>query len=336
MKCAIGFDAYIDKIARVVKERTDEEHFEFYSQIEDYGSRILKMKGLSGDIEIFTESIRYGGNAPLMAGALASLGADVSLIAPAGDNPCYDLLKEKTKLINIGNPAESTNLEFNDGKVMMGENNILSEVNIDNLSKKGFLDDILKAFNESELMGFVNWSQMEKILPVYKYILDNIDDSNRVLFMDMADFSKKPAEKITEFLNTVSVNKKGLTAIIGLNENELNLMAAYAGVKKTDDIKEYALKVSEAISLNVVVHGMDYSVFVKEGQIFYAEGKLVKKPKLSTGGGDHFNAGFCYALLKKTEEEKALRFAMGTSGAYITDGVSPCEERVYEYLKENN
>lgn len=336
MKCAIGFDAYIDKIARVVKSRADNKHFEYYSKIEEFGNRILKMKGLSGDLETITESIRYGGNAPLMAGGLASLGAEVCLVSPIGDNSCFDGLKAKVGIINIGRPAESVNLEFEDGKVMLGENSILSEVKLDTLIGENLIDGIIKAFSDSELLGFVNWSQMENILPVYEYILKNLDEKERILFMDMADFSKKPPEKITEFLNTVSVNKKGLTAIIGLNENELNLMADYANVKRCADITEYAEAVSKAIRLNIVVHGLDYSVFIKNGKAFYARGRLVEKPKLSTGGGDHFNAGFCYALLKKSDEKEALRFAMGVSGAYITDGVSPDEERVYEYLKEYN
>ena len=194
MKFTIGFDAYIDKLARVVESRTDCDNYKCYATIEDFGNRVLKMKGLSGDIETITQSIRYGGNAPLMAGALSGLGADVTLVAPVGNSSCFDSIRESTNVINIGEPAESFNLEFDDGKVMMGENSVLNDINLEKLTENGFMDDIMAEFSKSGLIGFVNWSQMEKIIPVYKYIIEKLDDKERILFADLADFSKKPSE----------------------------------------------------------------------------------------------------------------------------------------------
>jgi sugar/nucleoside kinase (ribokinase family) len=63
------------------------------------------------------------------------------------------------------------------------------------------------------------------------------------------------------------------------------------------------------------------------------EGKLVEEPKILTGGGDNFNAGYALGCLMELEMEERLLLGMGCSGTYIQNGKSPDLSELGEYLE---
>ena len=52
------------------------------------------------------------------------------------------------------------------------------------------------------------------------------------------------------------------------------------------------------------------------------QGPYVKHPKLSTGAGDHFNAGFCLGQLAQLSVEQCLCVGTASSGYYVRHGAS--------------
>jgi sugar/nucleoside kinase (ribokinase family) len=50
---------------------------------------------------------------------------------------------------------------------------------------------------------------------------------------------------------------------------------------------------------------------------------VVAKPRLSTGGGDHFNAGFAFGRLQGLSPLDATRAAVLVSSLYVERGRSP-------------
>ena len=65
-----------------------------------------------------------------------------------------------------------------------------------------------------------------------------------------------------------------------------------------------------------------------------ADGFFEPKPKITTGAGDHFNAGFVAALLVGMEPLQALHVGGATSGYYVRSGISPNREQVAGFLRQ--
>jgi sugar/nucleoside kinase (ribokinase family) len=58
-----------------------------------------------------------------------------------------------------------------------------------------------------------------------------------------------------------------------------------------------------------------------------------KKPAILTGGGDNFNAGFCYSLFYGFDLFQSLIVANAVSGYYVKTGISPDVNVLIDFLK---
>ena len=61
---------------------------------------------------------------------------------------------------------------------------------------------------------------------------------------------------------------------------------------------------------------------------------MVARPALSTGAGDHFNAGFALGLALGVPLPAALAIGCATSGAYVRDAQSPDRPRLVKFLRD--
>jgi sugar/nucleoside kinase (ribokinase family) len=133
--------------------------------------------------------------------------------------------------------------------------------------------------------------------------------------------------------------------VLGLNENEaLKVYAALHSVNTTegDSIKElqkvgllnFARCIFEKLTIDqLLIHPVDRSVVItKEAQI-EVEGRVVRKPRILTGGGDNLNAGFFFGLLSGFSVEECMLTGMAASGAYVKNGFSPSIPDLITYLK---
>ncbi|MEY3274863.1 MAG: hypothetical protein RL153_128, partial [Verrucomicrobiota bacterium] len=53
------------------------------------------------------------------------------------------------------------------------------------------------------------------------------------------------------------------------------------------------------------------------------EGPVCKKPRITTGAGDHFNSGFCLGKLLGLSNADAVLCGVSTSGHYVRTAKSP-------------
>jgi sugar/nucleoside kinase (ribokinase family) len=63
------------------------------------------------------------------------------------------------------------------------------------------------------------------------------------------------------------------------------------------------------------------------------DGPFVEKPLISTGAGDHFNAGFCLGKVIGADNETALQIGVGTSGYYVRTAKSPSMSDLAGFLR---
>ena len=59
------------------------------------------------------------------------------------------------------------------------------------------------------------------------------------------------------------------------------------------------------------------------------------EPKISTGAGDNFNAGFCAGQLLGLNLELALVLANAVSGIYVRTSISPKSKDIIEFIENN-
>jgi sugar/nucleoside kinase (ribokinase family) len=63
-------------------------------------------------------------------------------------------------------------------------------------------------------------------------------------------------------------------------------------------------------------------------------GPFVQQPKISTGAGDHFNAGFCLGRVLGLGLEESLCAGVATSGYYVRHAESPTAEQLADFTAE--
>ena len=100
-------------------------------------------------------------------------------------------------------------------------------------------------------------------------------------------------------------------------------------------VARLASGVRDAIGIDtVVVHPREGAAAASAGErSVWVDGPVTANPKLSTGAGDHFNAGFAFAQASAMPLEQCVAVAAATSGAYVRDAASPTRERVAEMLR---
>ena len=72
----------------------------------------------------------------------------------------------------------------------------------------------------------------------------------------------------------------------------------------------------------IVVHPVDRAACVMGGEYTEVSGPYCVNPKLTTGAGDNFNAGFVYGYAQGLPASSCLRLGAAGSGFYVRNGRS--------------
>src|SRR6187551_3748453 len=73
-KAFVGLDGFVDEIVHAVDKRENAEEFTRLPTIQAFADRIAGAAGKSTNIEMVIQRTKLGGNGPIMANALATLG----------------------------------------------------------------------------------------------------------------------------------------------------------------------------------------------------------------------------------------------------------------------
>lgn len=339
----IGIDAFIDKIVRVVHSKNDKNEYAFFNDIAQLGNHLVTKSGMSCGIEIVERFTKLGGNAPIMANAMGALSVPVNCVGALGYpdvDPIFKELSSNCKLFTIGNPGYTTALEFNDGKIMLSQRDYLHKINWNTLKDVLGLEKIKEFFEKSNLIGLVNWNGMVNFNNIFKGILDEAlaghkANKDQIVFFDMADFSERSVEDIREAAKLINAFAEHFKVILGLNENEAILFyKALFPEREVMELKDLGQFIYDNLKVDaIVVHTLTSSIAWDKTSVVEAPSLFVKTPKLSTGGGDNFNAGLCFGQLMGLDFEGSLYTANATSGYYVRNAQSPTVENLVETLE---
>jgi hypothetical protein len=345
-KVFVGFDGFVDKIKRAVKEKQNTRTV-YFETIRDFSSRILLACGKSGQIQMDTQRIKFGGNAPILANTLGRLGIQTYCLGSMGYPQKHEIFSGMNPLseaISVLDPGLSDAIEFGDGKLIFSELEVFDQYTWQHIVNIAGIDKISRAISESTLLAFVDWANLPHASNIWEGILEDIIKPSKrrdfLFFFDLCDPSKKTTEQIDEVLDLVSAFSGYGKVTLGLNENEtLKIYAALRGIDfsaGSPDIPAVR-QAGDALykSMNIdalLVHPIDRCILFQQNETVELEGRLVTKPKVLTGGGDNLNAGYCFGLLSDFSSPQCMLLGMAASGAYIENGVSADLQGIIQYL----
>ena len=345
VKATVGFDGFVDEIIAVVDKRHDFERFDSVRTISVFGGKITAAAGQSSNYELIVKQMKLGGNGPIMANALASAGLGVTYVGNLGYpnvHPVFQDFARRASVISIGEPGHTDALEFDDGKLMLGKITAMNDVNWDNLvSRVGGEEKLKKLTGDARLIATVNWTMIPHMSQIWGKLLDRgffaRDGQPRILFVDLADPEKRNQNDIREAMQILTRFQSQVDVILGLNLKEAVEICHVMGISMDGDaermIEPMAKAIREKLNLHcVVVHPRrGAAAATKEGSATF-EGPFVEQPKISTGAGDHFNAGFCLGRVLGFTLEESLCTGCGTSGYYVRTAHSPSAVELAEFV----
>ena len=331
----VGLDGFVDEILHVVDKRHDANHFDRVPTIKAYGQRLVAAAGHSTNVELVNVMTKLGGNGPIMGNALASLGLNVTYLGALGwpaINPVFEPFATRADVNSICEPGLTDALEFDDGKVMVGKHYTLKQVTWENIQARYGAEKFASKFNSASLVAFVNWTMLPYMSDIWEKIqaqlLPGITGPRRKIFFDLADPEKRVPADIARALELIAKFQTKFDVILGLNEKEAYEIAKVLGLSSAqcdwEGLANLSTEIQKRVSVDtLVVHPVAYALAVSNGKADVVQGPACRKPKITTGAGDHFNSGFCLGKLLGFGNAESVLCGASTSGHYVRTAESP-------------
>jgi hypothetical protein len=341
----VGFDGFLDTILHVVDKRESAQKFTRLAKMAQYARRIEAAAGFSANFEFVTQMVKLGGNGPIMANALGTYSAPVTYIGNLGSpnvHPVFATFAKHSTVYSIAEPGFTDAVEFDDGKLMCGKHEALKQINWANLIRHIPEPKLLRIFSDSSLIALVNWTMLPCMSEIFQKILTRIAPKlkgpKRWLFLDLADPAKRTPEDIEALLKLVTKFQKYFNVILGLNLQEGRQIGAILGIPLKEETFEpvtaHASAIREALAIHtVVIHPTSFAAAADPTGATHVVGPFTPKPRITTGAGDHFNAGFCIGRLLDLDLAASLQIGVATSGYYVRNARSPRLADLKTFLK---
>ena len=342
----VGFDGFVDTIVTPVALRAGQgENFTPINTIQEFGDRILAAAGKSTNIEFYPRMDKLGGNGPIMANALLTQGSNLTFIGALGKpllNPLFAKMADQAELISLCDPATTTAAEFTDGKLMLGMMKSLDEITPEKIEEVIGAEAFRDLLKKSDLVALVNWTMIPNMTAIFVDLVERVlpqipVKSGRVFFFDLADPQKRSSSDLVYALETVAKFEQFGKVTLGLNLKEAQQVFSVLGFGVESETESglcaMASKIRERLDLTtVVVHPKESAACATRDDTYWVPGPYVAKPLITTGAGDHFNAGFSSGQLMGLDPESCLGIGVCTSGHYVRTGESPTADDLETFL----
>ncbi|MCF7689521.1 MAG: carbohydrate kinase family protein [Cephaloticoccus sp.] len=333
----VGLDGFVDTIVTPVALRAGQgENFTPINTIAEFGQRIVAAAGKSTNIEFYPRMDKLGGNGPIMANALLAQGANLTYVGALGNpvlNPVFADMATRSTVVSLCDPAATTAAEFTDGKLMLGMMKSLDDITpnrIDEVMTAQGYRDVLGA---ADLVALVNWTMIPNMTAIFVDLVQRVLPQvpvkpGRVFFFDLADPEKRSGADLVYALETIAKFEQFGSVTLGLNLKEAQQVFAVLGFGTETEteagLRGMAEKIRARLDLTtVVVHPKESAACATRDGTHWIPGPYVAKPLITTGAGDHFNAGFTAGQIIGLSPEACLGVGVCTSGHYVRTGQSP-------------
>jgi sugar/nucleoside kinase (ribokinase family) len=344
--CFVGFDGFVDTIVQPVARRTGPgDQFTAFGSIAEFGRRITDAAGKSMNLELYPQTEKLGGNGPILAGALLAQGATVTCVGAFGQggvHPVFADLARRARVVSLCAPARTTAIEFPDGKVMLGMMRSLDEVTPAAIASALGEDGYRSALAAARVVVLGNWTMLPHMTAIYDDLTRRVlpplpADPARRFFFDLADPEKRSREDLRAALECIGRFPRFGRVTLGLNLRESEQVSTALGIGPEPDteagLRSAAAQIRERLGLDaVVVHPKESAAAATAAGTWWVAGPYTDHPLLTTGAGDHFNAGWIAGQLLGLDPEAALIAGVATSGSYVRTGKSPSAPDLESFL----
>jgi sugar/nucleoside kinase (ribokinase family) len=168
-----------------------------------------------------------------------------------------------------------------------------------------------------------------------------LKNARRAVFVDIADPEKRTTDDLSAALKLLTAFQKSADVVLGVNLKEAEEVAAALAVPVAADpeaeVESLATKIRGTLQIyGVVIHPRTSAAvcWFHDGSVSSSRfsGPKVVDPKILTGGGDHFNAGFCLGWLAGLSTDEALCAGTATSGYYVANAASPTLHQLIDFI----
>jgi sugar/nucleoside kinase (ribokinase family) len=333
----VGFDGFVDTIVTPVGLRHSAgDNFTPIETLAELGQRILAAAGKSTNIELYPRTDKLGGNGPIMANALLATGAKVTYVGALGQpqvHPVFADMASRARTISLCDAAHTTAVECNDGKLMLGIMRSLDEVTYERICAVMGEAALQAEIASAGLVALVNWTMIPNMTAIFNAISGKLlpklpVNPDRIFFFDLADPEKRSVEDLRAALEAIARFQSFGRVTLGLNLKEAQQVAAALGcgsvVEDEAGLRTSAAAIRSKLKIHtVVVHPRASAACATADGTWWVPGPFTERPLITTGAGDHFNAGFTSGQLVGVDPESCLTLGVCTSGHYVRTGQSP-------------
>ncbi|MEM1222185.1 MAG: carbohydrate kinase family protein [Verrucomicrobiota bacterium] len=344
----LGFDATVDVICKPVETREGSgSAFEPFATLRDFGQRVVDADGKSALIEIVKELEKIGGNGPIMANALSQSGVDIDYIGPLGTSglhPAYTDFAQRISVHSVAEPAVTHALEFSNGKLMLSTISNYEAVTATAIEGVIGKSALIDKVGQTRLCCFLNWTCLPELESIMAWFLKDLlpavsKEAERIFFFDLADPSMRSDEDLRRVLRLIGKFEAFGQVVLGMNLNEAQQVARAFSIPEPSSDADSLCSALEAIRSELgiryaMAHPVDLAACATEEGQWAVGGPHTSTPKITTGAGDHLNAGFCLGLMLGFSPADALKLGVLFSGYYVRTAISPRLEDIPEFIEQ--
>jgi len=337
-RALVGFDGFVDSIVTPVGlRRGPGDDFTPVPTLAELGARISAAAGMSTNLELYPRGDKLGGNGPIMANALLALGSGLTYVGALGRpavHPVFADLAARARTYSLADPAHTLAVECRDGKLMLGRMRSLDEITYPRLAEVVGEDTLRAELGGADLAAFVNWTMIPHLTAVLRDLRVRIVAGlppvagGRRYFFDLADPEKRAVADLRAALAEIAAFAAHGRVTLGLNLKEARQVATALGEAEPDEDEASLRGAAQALRARlavdtVVIHPRASAACAGPEGTAWVPGPFTAEPRLTTGAGDHFNAGYTTGQLLGLDAEGCLTLGVATSGHYVRTGESP-------------
>lgn len=342
----VGFDGFVDTIVTPVAQRTAQgEAFTPITTIPDFAQRIAGAAGKSTNIEFYPLMDKLGGNGPIMANALLAAGTRLTYIGALGRPSLHEVFLDfasRAEVVSLCDPATTIAVEFNDGKIMLGQLRSLDTITLALIEEVMGAEHFRNTLGSVDLISLVNWTMIPNMTEIFLSLVNDVLPAlpplaNRTFFFDLADPEKRSREDLLKVLEIIGRFGAFGKVTLGLNLKEAQRVHAELGFSACGETEMELRALADDIRRNlelstVVVHPCASAACSTANGTWWVPGPYTDQPLITTGAGDHFNAGFAQGEMLGLDPEACLTLGVCTSGHYVRAGESPSLDDLEKFL----
>jgi sugar/nucleoside kinase (ribokinase family) len=340
----LGFDACIDNIVKVVKDHKDNAGPVYFNSSKEFGDFLTGLENRSAGVELHTRLSKPGGNMVITANALGNLGISIDCIGTFGLPeilPVFHTVSGNCSLYTVSETITATALEFKDSKVIMFDPGPYNELTWEGIKEILGIERIIKLFSAKQLVSFLNWSEIENTSQIWEGVLDEIlplieqTGPKPFFFTDFSDCSRRSKSEIQIAISLLGRFRDYFRVILSLNRNEAKLIAAALDLSTDCSDEEFIKSIFGSANSDIIIIHRTEDALAYDGIVFEkCSTFFCIEPKILTGGGDNFNAGFCYSVVHNFDLFQSLIIANAVSGYYVRTAISPDVDNLIDFLRQ--